>query len=221
LNNKTPFFAIVGAQRADKVMVFEALQRIPELAHYAFLTESFGTHVSNDRTNPFVRELTRLIETGIPAAHATPHSQLKLFWSRLSTVIDENVAPTLLKGTPVIMKGFGGSALARAAIRSKSATEREKLIHHHKENVATHVKETGIWPPIYLHLERDPFTAYKMHHIDEFEMEYMAQVNFFFKFYGTLPGQKVVIINADQDRDLVLKEVLSHIMPQHELALAG
>ncbi len=213
MNNKTPFFAIVGAQRADKVALFEKLQQVPELAHFDFLTESFGTRVCDERTNPFVRDLTKLIETGVPAAHATPHGQLKLFWARLSTVIDENVAPALFQGKPVIMKGFGGSALARAVIRSKSKTEREALIHHHKENVETHVRRTGIWPPIYLHLKRDPSKGNQ-------ESEYIAQVNRFFNFYGTLPGQKVIVINADQHPDLVLKEALSHIAPQHELALA-
>lgn len=169
----------------------------------------------NNEVDPLVEGMTELAKKGYHES-APPHCQLLFFWSRLLPVIQKSVVPCLANGTPVIIKGFGGSVLANAMLHSKSQHERDSLVRLHKNIVNECILGADIPPPKYLFLKTDPGTAMN----DGIDMEYVATINHIFAYYGTLPGQTVITLNADQHPDLVLKDALSHIMPQHELELA-
>ena len=137
---------------------------------------------------------------------------LKLCWSRLDTIIAENLLTAFRNGNGVIMRGFGAMALIRAMMRSTSDTERDELIHLHKQIVDATVLRTGAWAPhAYFHLWRDMTISHSDLILDASELEYVAKMDSFCRMYDTLPGQTVISIDMGRPIDIVLEEVLGHI----------
>jgi thymidylate kinase len=199
--------------------LFKGLQNVPELAHYNFLTDSHGTSTKHCAMNPFIEGVTNLVGEGLHE-EANPYSQLFLFWARLAEVVREYVIPCLAQGTPVIIKGFGGSVLANAMARTKSKRMRDSLLNVHKSIVDELIIGAKIPPPKYLWLRTEPDIAQKRLNLDGYDqMEEIALLNHMFSFYGTIHGQTVIPIDADQHPEKVLIEALAHIIPQHELEL--
>ena len=204
-----PFFAIFGGIPFDKDGLFLKLQKLRP--HYKFPTEKWGTTTLCESTSPFVRDLTKLIDSGIPRAHATPRSMLKLCWSRLDTIIAENLLTAFRNGNAVIMRGFGAMALVRAMMKSTSEDERKKLIRLHEEIVKSTVLQAGAWPPVYFYLWRDLTISHPDLDLDGPELEYVAKMNHFFRRYKALQGQTVIFIDMGRPFEEVLAEVLEHI----------
>lgn len=207
---RVPFFAIIGSDSIDKHTVFKALQKVRP--HYEFPTEKWGTTTRNEFTNPFVSGLTDLIDSGIPREYATPRSLLKLCWSRLDTIIAENLLTAFQRGNGVIMRGFGAMALIRAMMRSTSDAERDELIHLHKQIVDATVLRAGAWAPdAYFHLRRDRTIQHTNLNPNQHEWKYAAKMDSLCKMYNTLPGQTVIPIDMERPIEVILAEVLGHI----------
>jgi len=218
------FFALVGSKGAGKSTLFDQLKKIAPRDTCVFLCDSSGAG-DNAPHIPFTTRVTEITKAGIHEA-ATPLSQLLLFWARLVNVIEHDVVPNLKAGKTVFMDGFGGTILANARCHARSETEREQLTDLHKSMITHCVIKLGVPPPAYLWLSPSPEVAYarllKQGRLPSSNnpQAHIAKMNAEFSFYGTLPGQTVLHINADQTPDQVLEEVLDHIDPHRSMMIA-
>jgi thymidylate kinase len=210
------FIALVGPTGAGKSTLLGTLKQTLPKHSCVFLSDSSGTGETTSPHLPFTAKVTELTKGGFHEK-ATPRSQLLLFWARLACVIEHDVAPNLRAGKNVFMDGFGGTILANTLFYARSETEREQLITLHKAMIEHCVLALEVPPPKYLWLRPSPEVAY--HRLKEQgklprsnnPQEHIAQVNSGFDFYGTLPGQTVIRIDADLTSEAVLELALDHI----------
>lgn len=218
---KRQFFALVGPTGAGKSTLLEQLKNTLPKDTCVFLCDSNGAG-QNAPHIPFTTRVTEITKAGLHET-ATPRSQLLLFWARLVNVIEHDVLPSLKAGKNVFMDGFGGTILANALYHARSETEREQLIELHKSMISHCVLGLGVPPPKYLWLCPSPEVAYlrlkeqgKLPRSENPQV-HIAKINAAFVFYGTLPGQTVIQVDADQSPDQVFEEALLHIDPDRFL----
>ncbi len=218
------FIAVVGPTGAGKDAFLERLERhVPE-DRCVFLCDSSRKSAPAPHIR-FTTKVTEIVRDGIHTM-ATPRSRILLFWSRLVSIIEEDVAPALADGKFVFINGFGGTILANALMHAHDAKERNDLLVLHKSMIEHCVIGLGVPPPRYLWLRPSPEVAFKRRKKDgdietSVSLEDIRRLNDEFRFYGTLPGQTVIQIDADESPDAVFKACLSHIGQDWELRPAA
>jgi thymidylate kinase len=216
------FFALVGPAGAGKSTLLAQLRTALPSDQYIFLCDSTGC---GDEFAPHVQFATKVTELARARHHeyTSPRSQLQLFWSRLTCIIECDVAPALQSGKTVIMDGFGGTVLAHALHAARSEKERGQLLDLHKDLIRHNVLANGVPPPKYLWLKPSPAEALKRLTKDGKSprvtqpLQFIAEINRWFDFYGTLPGQTVIPVDADQPHPVVFDVAMSYIRPLQAL----
>lgn len=208
------FFSIVGCNGAGKTELQNGLKKTLGEDRCVFLCDSSGSGDTTPHAS-FTRRVTSIAKEGVHE-HATPRSQLLLFWSRLNNIIEHDVRPNLEAGKLVFMDGFGGTILTHAKQHAKSHAEREQLLELHKSMIKHCVIEQNVPPPIYILLRPSAHVALDRlqkagKELGKKSISYIEDLNRGFEFYGKLEGQTVVPIDADQPPERVLAEALSII----------
>lgn len=174
------------------------------------------------------RVTTSFTRVNMACERRRPMAKLLKIWSRISEQIECEVKPALLRGERVIMDAFGGSAFAEAAVQASSAEEREAILEMHKAIIQKCVIGMGVEPPIYLWLKVSPEVALRRRRADRSlpshvadPLRYVEALNEQFEFYGSLPEQTVIEVNADQPLEAVFGDILAIIEPSTPSALAA
>ncbi len=223
------FFALVGPEGSGKSTILHMLEHVLNPKFVVFLCDS-----SKRCTAPHVRFTERVSQiTGDGAhLHADAHTQLMLFWTRLRAVIKGSVKPSLENGKTVIIDGFGGTILANARMHAQP-DERDGLLDLHKDMIKHHVVGQNVPPPLYLHFKPSPEVAFerilsmreraiseavsadereqRIAELREVTLAKVSRLNAEFEFYGSIPGQKVITIDANKPLNEMFSEVLKHI----------
>ena len=208
-------FAIVGPTGAGKSTLMGQLRKELQGEKCVFLSDSRGEEEDNPHAR-YTRRVTQFIHDGI-SEETSPDVSMLIFWSRLASIIKASIVPKIKSGVDVYIDGFGGTILAHALYAAKSEAEHDHLIKIHKSLIEHFVIDAGLQPPTYLWLKPDPDIAYQrlktINKVPRCEMtlEYIQKLNEGYEFYGNLPGQTVIPINANQNEEDVLKCVLTHI----------
>lgn len=212
--NEKKFFALVGPTGAGKSELLKALrERIPN-DQCVFPRDSSGC--GNAPHIRFTTSITQISKQGIHE-ETTARSQLLVFWARLAAIIEGDVLPNLKAGKYVVMDGFGGTVLTHAMQSAQTNEERTALLELHKSLITHCVIGLSVPPPTYLWLKPSPEVAFerlrnqkKLPRVNH-PLRLIEEINQWFDFYGTLPGQTVIPINADAPFEEVLSEALSII----------
>ena len=213
------FWAVVGAQGCGRHSLVKGLQE--HLKHdpdVVFLTDS-----GSDESSPFLESLNNIVKKGLHE-DASRASQMGVFWARLSFIIQKQVAPLLQQGKTVIMLGFGGTVLTHALCGVTCETERRNLIALHEAYIRVSVLGLNVPPPHYLWLKVSAEAArsrirLKTRRACEGFPAYIAEMDHLYNLYGTLPGQTVTPINADNPPTQVLADVL-HVLEARQAIAA-
>lgn len=219
-NNQSNFYAIVGAPGSGKDELFKSLQDLHRgNLQYVFITDS-GNNESH-----FLNCLNGIAKNG---HHKTtsPLTQLAFFWSRLSHVIETEVQKHLAEGKKVIIAGFGGTVLSHALCGVRREAEKERIINLHKAFIQACVIGSNVPPPVYLWLQANTEVAIerlKSNNLSPNVMDmraYVEELNQLFDFYGSLPGQMVVKVNANNHLKQVFQDTLHIITPENQFVTA-
>ena len=208
-------FAIVGPTGAGKSTLMRQLQKELHGEKCVFLSDSRGEEENNPLAR-YTRRVTQFIHEGV-SEETPPDVSMPIFWSRLASIIKASIVPNIKSGVDVYIDGFGGTILAHALYAAKSDSERDHLIKIHKSFIELYVIDAGLRPPTYFWLKPNPDIAYqRLKTINktprcEMTLEYIKKLNEGYEFYGNLPGQTVIPIDADKTNEEVLKHVLAHI----------
>ncbi len=206
-------FAIVGPTGAGKSTLMGQLRKELQGERCVFLSDSRGGEEDNPHAR-YTRRVTQFIHEGI-SEETSPDVSMLIFWSRLASIIKASIVPKIKTGVDVFIDGFGGTILAHALYAAKSEDEHDHLIKIHKSLIEHFVIDAGLQPPTYLWLKPTPDIAHeRLRAINkiarcEISIEYIQRMNEGFKFYGNLPGQTVIPIDANQNKEDVLKCVLA------------
>lgn len=201
------FFAIVGPYGAGKSTLVQGLRQDFNDELCTFLCDSRGCGDMSQPHTRFVTGVTQiaqeLLHQDVPAI-----SQLLFFWARLSVIIENEVVPSIRAGKHVIMDGFGGTVLVHAMIAARDDKERERLLALHKQIITHCVFGYNLSPPTYIWLQPSADVAEaRLRRVGKAPLSSIEAINNGFDFYGTLEGQTVIPVNADQDEQTVLNTV--------------
>lgn len=208
------FIAVVGATGAGKDTFLDMVkERVPK-EPCVFLCDSSGSGADAPHAR-FTTRVTQLVREGIHT-ETTPRSEVLVFWSRLQPIIEQEVLPALKEGKWVFINGFGGTILANAMLRARSSLEREALLELHKSMIKHCVVDMDVPPPTYLWLRVSPEVAFTRRQksgslAPNVSLEDIERLNEEFEFYGKIPGQTVIPIDADRSKEQVFGEGLTHI----------
>ncbi len=215
------FIVIVGPPGAGKDSLFYRLQRRLSLLtdRCVFLCDS---SLDQDDQVRCTTSFTRAIGAET-YNYLGPKSKYLLGAAELTRDVEEYVAPSLLQGHSILMKGFGATNYARNAVLAKNQDEHSALLSLHEAFVSSlrHIKGMRI-PDLYLHLRVSAEVAterlrpdQELFHLDEStKYRHIEAINKEFERYPQLfPGQTVIPVNADQNADAVEDEAFSHIEP--------
>jgi thymidylate kinase len=216
------FIALVGPTGAGKDTFLEMIRKVAPPERCAFLCDSNGSGAAAPY-NRFTAKVTQLARDGVHT-ETTPRSQVIFFWGRLEPIIEIDVLPALHKGKWVFINGFGGTILANAMLHATSREDREALLDLHKSMIEQCVVGLGVPPPKYLWLRPSPEVAYERRKMSgnlppEVTLDHIKRLNDEFEFYGTIPGQTVIPIDADQSPEKVFEEGMKHINPDWDWKL--
>lgn len=215
-NNK--FFVVVGATGSGKDTLLEKL-----MEHYG----SDERDVPCDSTETD-RGTTSFTQIDISDCHSEdPMETLISVWNKIHRRIKYDVKPALAAGHRVIMKNLGGTAFAEAMVRASSEEERQRITNMHKAFIENCVLRMGLTPPTYIWLHVSPETALWRRRAEKSmpkgiqdPLRYIEETNRYYDFYGTIDGQTVIKIDADQPVQKVFEVALRIIegMPLREAA---
>ena len=218
MKEKKKFFALVGPIRSGKSTVMEALKSRLDDGNTLFLSDSCG--MLDSTHTPFTSAISEAARSGCHE-HTTPLSQLIFFWARLQPIIELDISPALRAGKRVIINGFGGTIYVNALLRA-TPEQHDLILDMHKSMIEQCVLAFNVPPPVYLWFKATPETALqrpqKKPSMSRVESPVAIEsANKLFDFYGTLPGQKVCKIDADNPLETVIEETID-IIDQRELA---
>lgn len=214
-NSTGRLFAIVGPTGAGKSTLLRQLEEELQDEKCVFLSDSSGGEENNPLSR-YTKRVTQFIHEGV-SEETPPDVSILIFWSRLASIIKASIIPKIKSGVDVYIDGFGGTILAHALYAAKSERERDHLIKIHKSCIELYVIDAGLRPPTYFWLKPNPDIAYqRLKTIDktprcEMTLEYIKKLNEGYEFYGNLPGQTVIPIDANKTDGEVLRHVLAHI----------
>lgn len=211
--SENKFFVLVGPTGSGKNTMLEKLED--------HLRNEGSRAVPCDSTANTAGVTTSFTRIDTVCGRRYPMARLLKIWSRISEQIEHEVKPALLRGDRVILNAFGGSAFAEAAVHASSSEEREAILNMHKAIIEYCVIGMGVSPPIYIWLRVSPEVALQRrraekslpHNVAD-PLRYIEKVNEQFEFYGSLPGQTVVPVDADQPVEMVFRDVMAIIDPE-------
>ncbi len=205
------FFVLVGATGSGKNTMLGKLED-------HFTNDSNAVPCDSTTVD---RVTTSFIRIDTTCGRKYPLSKLLKIWSRISEQIEGQVKPALLRGDRVIMNAFGGTAFAEAMVHASSDNESKSILEMHKAIIPHCVIGIGVRPPIYIWLKVSPEVALLRRRADKTlpknitdPLGYIENLNKQFEFYGSLPGQTVIPVDANQPIEMVFRDILNIIDPQ-------
>lgn len=220
---KNNFFVLVGTHGSGKTEVHERLKKMFPGNSCVFPCDSNGGGASDASHVRFTTRVTQIARDGCHK-EIPPDAQLSFFWARLSTLIHGEVLEWYRQGKLIIMNGFGGTILSHA-LSVADDNQIDDLVALHKAHISACVLARDLEPPLYIHLRASSDVSCerlsrqgRVDDLDEFR-RYANRVNEMIDFYGNLPGQTVVPVDANQSIECVIDDVCAVIgayYPQYE-----